>query len=186
AIKAPPKPPLSAPAMPRVTTPAPPAAPQASGAAAPAGRAPAIPGPSPASVPAARGGTERTPAPAAVARPRVPHAEPRKAGRLITWNKVGFFALLLVLYLGWSMPTERYITPTRGFGYALGIIGGSLMLLLLVYSARKHFTWLSWLGPTPSWFRFHMVLGILWPVCILYHANFATGPASSNVGPRAM
>jgi hypothetical protein len=95
-------------------------------------------------------------------------------------------ALLLVLYLGWIMPTERYITPKRGFGYALGIIGGSLMLLLLVYSARKHFSWLSFLGPTPSWFRFHMVLGIVGPLCILFHANFSTGAANSNVALFSM
>jgi len=101
--------------------------------------------------------------------------------RTLNWNRVGFIALVVVLYLGWSMPTDRYITPTRGFGYALGIIGGSLMLLLLVYSARKHFRWLRFLGPTPSWFRFHMVLGILGPLCILFHSNFKTGAANSNV-----
>ena len=94
---------------------------------------------------------------------------------------MAFVALVVVLYLGWILPTERYITPKRGFGYALGIIGGSLMLLLLVYSARKHFRWLRFLGPTPSWFRFHMVLGILGPLCILFHSNFKTGAANSNV-----
>jgi hypothetical protein len=117
---------------------------------------------------------------AAVARPSArPEATQRKSG--LTWNRVGFFALLVVLYLGWTMPTERYITPTRGFGYWLGIIGGSLMLLLLVYSARKHFRWLRFLGPTPAWFRFHMVLGIAGPLCILFHSNFKTGAANSNV-----
>jgi hypothetical protein len=55
------------------------------------------------------------------------------------------------------------------------------MLLLLVYSARKHFSWLSFLGPTPGWFRFHMVLGIAGPLCILFHSNFSTGAANSNV-----
>ncbi|HYX74407.1 MAG TPA: hypothetical protein VE819_06970, partial [Steroidobacteraceae bacterium] len=83
-------------------------------------------------------------------------------------------------------PTERYITPKRGLGYALGIIGASLMLVLLLYSARKHFRWLSFLGPTPSWFRFHMVLGILGPLCILFHANFRTGAANSNVALFSM
>jgi hypothetical protein len=94
--------------------------------------------------------------------------------------------MVIALVLGWFMPTDRYISPTRGAGYWLGIIGGSLMLLLLVYSARKHFTWLSWLGSTPSWFRFHMVLGILGPLCILYHANFSTGAANSNVALFSM
>jgi len=112
--------------------------------------------------------------------------EPAKRGRALTWNKVAFVALVVVLYLGWILPTERYITPKRGFGYALGIIGGSLMLLLLVYSARKHFRWLRFLGPTPAWFRFHMVLGILGPLCILFHSNFSTGAANSNVALFSM
>jgi hypothetical protein len=120
------------------------------------------------------------PAPRPSAR-AAPVKEPEKKRRLLNWNRVGFITLVVVLYLGWTMPTERYITPTRGFGYALGIIGGSLMLLLLVYSARKHFRWLRFLGPTPAWFRFHMVLGIVGPLCILFHSNFKTGAANSNV-----
>ncbi|MBV8974936.1 MAG: hypothetical protein JOY74_07430 [Sinobacteraceae bacterium] len=123
-----------------------------------------------------RGNAVPAPATRPTARP-----EAIKRSRKLTWNRVGFIALVAVLYFGWSMPTERYITPTRGFGYALGIIGGGLMLLLLVYSARKHFRWLRFLGPTPAWFRFHMVLGIAGPLCILFHANFTTGAANSNV-----
>src|SRR5579871_1467565 len=87
-----------------------------------------------------------------------------RSRRLLDRNRVGFISMVGVLYLGWRMPTERYIVPTRGLGYALGIVGGSLMLLLLMYSARKHFSWLRFLGPTPAWFRFHMVLGILGPL----------------------
>jgi len=120
-----------------------------------------------------------TPVPAPAATPRAKrHAAPKP---FVTWNRVGFIALLVVLYLGWTLPTERYITPTRGFGYALGIIGGSLMLLLLVYSARKRIKWLRFLGPSAAWFRFHMMLGIVGPLCILFHSNFRTGAANSNV-----
>jgi hypothetical protein len=117
------------------------------------------------------------------ARAAPPGAAAAAAARrpLLTWGRVGYVLLVVVLYLGWRLPTERYLTPTRGFGYALGIIGGSLMLLLLVYSARKHFSWLRFLGPTPAWFRFHMVLGIVGPLCILFHANFHTGATNSNV-----
>jgi hypothetical protein len=130
---------------------------------------------------AARAPDVRPRAPAAGARPRSAGAEALQRRPLLNWNRVGFIALIVVLYLGWTLPTERYISPTRGFGYALGIIGGSLMLLLLVYSARKHFSWLRFLGPTPAWFRFHMVLGIAGPLCILFHSNFKTGAANSNV-----
>src|SRR6202023_408287 len=92
----------------------------------------------------------------------------------------------VLLYLGWSTQTERYISPNRGVGYWLGIVGGSLMLLLLVYSLRKRWSWLKFLGSTPAWFRFHMVLGIAGPVCILYHSNFATGATNSNVALFSM
>lgn len=95
----------------------------------------------------------------------------------------GMFAVLaaVALYVGWRFPTERYITPERGIGYALGILGGSFMLLLFLYSARKRFRWLGFLGSVAHWFRFHMVLGILGPLCILYHSNFSLGAANSNV-----
>src|SRR5262249_8623904 len=143
---------------------------------APAARAPAPPAPAP----AAREEVARAPAPAPAARPRAAHTEPAKPKRLLNWNRVGFIAPVGGLCPGWSPPAARSSTPTRGFGYALGIIGGSLMLVLLLYSARKHFSWLRFLGPTPAWFRFHMVLGIFGPLCILFHSNFKTGAANSN------
>ena len=140
------------------------------------------------SPPAVANGVSTAPRAAGMVPARRPAARAASAGPrpLITWSRVGFAALVLVLYLGWRLPTERYLTPTRGFGYALGIIGGSLMLVLMLYSARKHFSWLSFLGPTPSWFRFHMVLGILGPLCILFHANFSTGATNSNVALFSM
>lgn len=95
-------------------------------------------------------------------------------------------AVVGLLYLGLLVPTERYITPKRGVGYALGIIGGSLMLLLFMYSARKRIKWLKFLGPSASWFRFHMLLGVLGPLCILYHANFGLGATNSNVALFSM
>src|SRR5690242_19576910 len=62
----------------------------------------------------------------------------------------GVLAVIVVglLYVGWHFPTERYITPERGLGYTLGIVGGSMMLLLFTYSARKRFPWLAFMGPT--------------------------------------
>jgi len=115
-----------------------------------------------------------------------PKAGPEPRRGLLSPGRLFFLLTVLLLYFGWSTQTDRYITPKRGLGYALGIIGGSLMLLLLVYSLRKRWAWLGFLGSTPSWFRFHMVLGILGPLCILYHANFALGATNSNVALFAM
>ena len=100
---------------------------------------------------------------------------PQPAPRQKKWlTSTSVFATVVaaLLVLGWRVPTERYITPTRGFGYALGIIGGSLMLLLFLYSARKRIPWLKFMGPAAGWFRYHMVLGVLGPLCILYHCQF--------------
>jgi len=111
--------------------------------------------------------------------------EPQRR-RLLSTGRLFFVLVAALLYLGWNTQTQRYISPNRGVGYTLGIVGGSLMLLLLVYSLRKRWAWLSFLGSTPGWFRFHMVLGIAGPVCILYHANFATGATNSNVALFSM
>ena len=142
--------------------------------------APQAPPPSPQPPPAA---AKRTAAPA-VASPIQPEPQQRKG--LLSTGRLFFVLVAALLYLGWSTQTERYINPNRGVGYWLGIIGGSLMLLLLVYSLRKRWEWLSFLGSTPGWFRFHMVLGIAGPMCILYHSNFATGATNSNVALFSM
>jgi predicted small integral membrane protein len=120
-------------------------------------------------------------------RPARAVATPQKAKkRWLTPVAIFSAAVLVLLLVGLLVPTERYITPRRGIGYALGIIGGSMMLLLLLYSARKHVRWLKFLGPTVSWFRYHMLLGVLGPLCILYHANFGLGATNSNVALFSM
>jgi len=105
---------------------------------------------------------------------RAPKAQ-APAARLLTFDRLFFAAAALLLLFGLTSSTPR-----------VGVIGGSLMLLLLVYSLRKRWSWLAFLGSTPSWFRFHMVLGIVGPLCILYHANFSTGATNSNVALFAM
>ena len=91
------------------------------------------------------------------------------------------FATVLVVLWGWQAQLGRFMTPERGFGYVLGIVGGCSMVLLLLYPARKRVRWLNFLGSVPEWFQLHMVLGIVGPVCILFHANFGLGATNSNV-----
>ena len=102
------------------------------------------------------------------------------------WPLVWTIAVAALLYWGMHAHLERYLTPQRGLGYAFGIAGGSMMLLLLLYSARKRFAWLRWMGAIPSWFQFHMVLGVLGPVLILFHADFRLGATNSNVALFSM
>jgi len=109
--------------------------------------------------------------------------EPVKAKRrrLITPAGVSFFLVAVLLVWGYHFPTEHYITPQSGLGYALGILGGSLMLLLMIYPARKRLPGMKAIGSTKLWFQIHMALGVLGPVLILFHANFRLGATNSNV-----
>lgn len=99
---------------------------------------------------------------------------------------IWYLLVLFVLYLGWQRRGNVYITPEEGAGYALGIIGGSMMLLLLLYPLRKHLGWMRILGPVSYWFRAHMLMGILGPVCILYHCNYQLGSTNGNVALFSM
>lgn len=108
-----------------------------------------------------------------------------KAPRL-RWPIVWTVLVAALLAWGSRAHLERYITPQRGIGYGLGIVGGSMMLLLLLYSARKRFSWLRWMGGIPAWFEFHMVLGVVGPILVLFHANFSLGATNSNVALISM
>jgi hypothetical protein len=105
----------------------------------------------------------------------------RAITRQYTPARVFGLAALLVLLWGRQAELGRLITPERGLGYLLGIVGGSAMVMLLLYPARKRATWLRFIGGVPEWFRLHMILGVVGPICILFHANFSLGAANSNV-----
>ena len=96
---------------------------------------------------------------------------------------VRLFGLTVCLALVWGYNghLERYMTPDRGLGYWLGIVGGSLMLVLLMYPARKRAAWLNIFGGVTGWFRAHMTLGVIGPLLVLFHSNFTLGATNSNV-----
>jgi hypothetical protein len=101
--------------------------------------------------------------------------------RMLSPARVFGTAVVLALAWGYTAHLDRYITPERGLGYALGIIGGSMMLLLLVYPARKRALWLKWVGGIAGWFQMHMFLGVAGPLLVLFHSNFKLGATNSNV-----
>ena len=104
----------------------------------------------------------------------------------ITWGRAGLAISMLLLVVGRITPLHDYITPRSGLGYALGIIGGSLMLALLIYPLRKRVPALAVIGSNKRWFRIHMVFGIAGPLCILYHCCYRIGATNSNVALFSM
>ncbi len=93
---------------------------------------------------------------------------------------------LAILGLGAKLSALEHYTPSEGAGYVFGIVGGTLILVLLLYPLRKRFKFMSKFGSAPAWFRAHMVLGIVGPVFVLFHSNFSLGATNSNVALFAM
>ncbi|TCK18047.1 hypothetical protein DFR30_1306 [Thiogranum longum] len=103
---------------------------------------------------------------------------PRMRGILLA---MGYLSILAIIAYGWKHRIEQPLTAENGAGYALGIVGGTLMLLLLLYPLRKHAGFMRRMGPVRFWFRTHMLFGIIGPVCILFHSGFQLGSLNSNI-----
>lgn len=97
-----------------------------------------------------------------------------------------FLACLVILLVGFQSRNEYYLTPESGGGYALGVAGGVMMLLLLIYPLRKRFRFMGHIFKLKTWFRIHMLLGIVGPMCILFHCNFSLGSTNSNMALVSM
>jgi hypothetical protein len=103
---------------------------------------------------------------------------------------VGFrlFGVACAALLVWGalVRDEHHVSADFGLGYALGIVGTSCMALLLLYSVRKRVRAIGSWGALRHWFGIHMVLGLLGPVAILFHANFRLGSLNSSVALACM
>src|SRR3979411_505931 len=101
-------------------------------------------------------------------------------------EQVIFAGAALVLVIGIQLPVAHYMSPKSGLGYAIGIVGGTLILMQLLYAVRKRVRSLSFLGSVPRWFQTHMIMGIVGPVCILLHCGFSLGATNSNIALFSM
>lgn len=88
---------------------------------------------------------------------------------------------LFLLYLGWLNRLEAAWIAEEGWGYWLGIVGGSMMLLLLLYPLRKRAHFMSrWLS-VKFWFRLHMIFGVLGPSLIMMHSSYRLGSLNGRI-----
>jgi hypothetical protein len=98
----------------------------------------------------------------------------------------GYSFLVAAVVAGWLLSGETLVDPKEGLGYWLGIVGGSLMLLLLFYPAGKKSSILRRLGLIKHWFRIHMIFGLVGPLLILYHCNFRVDAINSTIALYSM
>ena len=101
-------------------------------------------------------------------------------------TNIFLISMTVVLYFGWIQRSDNYLSAETGAGYLLGIIGGSLMLILLLYPVSKRVKLLTRWIPIRYWFGIHMLFGILGPVMILFHSNFHLGSTNSTIAMISM
>lgn len=83
----------------------------------------------------------------------------------------------------YSLPqTERPHSPLHeawkaggAIGHGLGIVGAALMLMLLLYIARKHLRFMQDWGNLRNWLDVHIWLGITGPILVIFHTTFKFG-----------
>ena len=98
----------------------------------------------------------------------------------------GYLTLIAILIAGWLLRDQELVDPEDGLGYWLGIIGGTLMLLLVLYPTGKKSSLMRRLGLVRHWFRIHMIIGLVGPALILYHCNFSVHALNSKVALYSM
>lgn len=88
--------------------------------------------------------------------------------------------------MAWLVGTYGGYAPGSNVGYAMGLAGGTMMLVLFLYPLRKHVKLLHALGPIKYWFVIHMLCGVLGPVLILMHSTFRVGSLNAGVALTCM
>jgi hypothetical protein len=87
---------------------------------------------------------------------------------------IGIVAVITIAGYFVLYPQTLYKPGERLFdlGYNLGLAGGLMMLVLLLYPLRKRVKFFENFGFLPTWFKWHMVLGILGPLTIIFHSTY--------------
>ena len=133
-------------------------------------------------------------APAAMAarapmtRPAATDAKPAPSQRPRTPTMAAAIAANVAMLLCWAGNVRygRLYTSGSGFGYLLGVLGGSMILVLLLYALRKQLRFMREWGQLKHWFRFHMIAGVLGPLLVLFHSTFRVGSINAGVALSCM
>ena len=88
---------------------------------------------------------------------------------------VGYKYYLLPRALRYRAPQHAFLKPSGTWGHGVGIVATMFMLLNFVYPIRKRLRWFKGRGSIAPWLRFHVFVGIMSPLVILFHTAFQWG-----------
>lgn len=111
--------------------------------------------------------------------------QPRTHSKEHGWN-VFLLTIVVILTIGYFISTQKWYKPGDDLGYNMGLVGGIMLLALLLYPLRKRVRFLKGLGILPTWFKWHMIFGILAPTLIVFHSTFRIGSINAGMALVAM
>ena len=125
----------------------------------------------------------------AMANPSLPRrAKSARVGRLATvlfflfgalvvggLTAVGIKYYLLPRGLRYKSPDHAMLKPSGLWGHGVGILATMFMLLNFIYPLRKRLSFFKGKGSIAPWLRFHLFVGLMSPVVILFHTAFQWG-----------
>jgi hypothetical protein len=110
----------------------------------------------------------------------------RTVARPLATDTMVYLILITLTWLVWQVSRQGYFEAGDDIGYWLGVVGGSMMLLLFSYPLRKHFRFANGWGRVKWWFLVHMLLGVGGPLLILLHSTFRVGSLNAAVALYSM
>jgi hypothetical protein len=112
-------------------------------------------------------------------------SDPEKRHRaVLRFGYIAFAALLLMLaaygvdYYRLSpelrpfSPKYAALRPSGSVGLKMGYLGLAMFFTIFLYPIRRRWQWLSQIGSSKHWLNFHMLLGVMAPFVIAFHASF--------------
>jgi dihydropyrimidine dehydrogenase (NAD+) subunit PreT len=82
----------------------------------------------------------------------------------------GYYLLGPVARLGHQH--DRSLRPSGLWGHGVGIVSTLVMLMNFLYPVRKRARSMHRMGSVPTWLIFHVSIGLMTPLVILFHAAF--------------
>lgn len=96
---------------------------------------------------------------------------------------VGVAIILVLTFVGWQYywlplplrlrsPMHAFLKPGGPWGHGVGIVATLFLISNFTYAVRKRWRRLKGTKSIRSWLTFHMFVGFMSPLVILYHAAF--------------
>ncbi len=97
-----------------------------------------------------------------------------------------YLALLALIGSAWALGRSGWYRSGDDASYWIAVVGGSMMLVLMLYPVRKYVRGLQNLGRLRSWFWMHLICGLAGPWLVLVHSTFRIGSINAGVALVSM